>query len=70
MPGKCKFSDSWLCIDLYKNWLLKVPTDLHLARCSICKKNIKLDSMGESAFNSHAKCGGHPKAMKSQANGK
>lgn len=52
MPGKCKFYDSWLSFDPYKNWFLKVPADVHLARCTICK-NVKLDTMGESALKSH-----------------
>lgn len=50
MPGKYKFNDSWLSIDPYKNLLLKVPADVHLAKCTICKKNIKLDTVGESAL--------------------
>ena len=52
MPGKCKFQDSWL----YKNeWLLKVPSDIHSARCSVCLKSFKVDNMGESALVSHEK---------------
>ncbi|KAM4610840.1 uncharacterized protein fsbp [Polymixia lowei] len=64
MPGKCKFQDSWLAKDIYKDWLLKDPQDIHLARCKACCKAIKLQTMGEAALTSHAGGTGHKAAVR------
>ena len=70
MPAKCKFQDSWLYKNEYKEWLLKVPSDIHSARCSVCLKSFKVDNMGESALVSHAKSTGHQKAIKNSIPGR
>lgn len=41
-----------------------------MARCGPCKKNIKLDLMGESSLKSHAKGAAHRHAARALANGK
>ncbi|KAG7226964.1 hypothetical protein INR49_022278 [Caranx melampygus] len=63
MPGKCKFQDSWLSKDIYKDWLLKDVNDIHFARCRACCKTIKLQTMGEAALTSHAGGAGHKAAV-------
>ncbi|XP_071331333.1 uncharacterized protein [Trachinotus anak] len=64
MPGKCKFQDSWLSKDIYKDWLLKDTQDIHFARCRACCKSIKLQTMGEAALTSHAGGAGHKAAVR------
>ncbi|XP_022613280.1 uncharacterized protein LOC111230729 [Seriola dumerili] len=64
MPGKCKFQDSWLSKDIYKDWLLKDVQDIHFARCRACCKSIKLQTMGEAALTSHAGGAGHKAAVR------
>lgn len=51
-----KFSEEWLKIDTFKDWLERVPGDEYKARCSIC--NIVLDS-SISLLSKHASCSGH-----------
>lgn len=70
MPGKCKFQDSWLSKDIYKEWLLKDGADIHFARCRACCKSIKLQTMGEAALTSHAGGAGHKAAVRKLAEGK
>ena len=53
MPG-CRFNAHWLENDKYKNWLRRGPNDRQ-GYCTVCKKDIKLYTMGESALTSHAK---------------
>ncbi|XP_008282938.1 uncharacterized protein fsbp [Stegastes partitus] len=64
MPGKCKFQDSWLAKDIYKEWLVKDGQDIHFARCRACCKSIKLQTMGEAALTSHAGGAGHKAAVR------
>lgn len=64
MPGKCKFQDSWLAKDVYKDWLVKDVQDIHFARCRACCKSIKLQTMGEAALTSHAGGAGHKAAVR------
>ncbi|XP_061689064.1 uncharacterized protein LOC133507723 isoform X2 [Syngnathoides biaculeatus] len=64
MPGKCKFQESWLSKDVYKNWLVKDTQDIHFARCRACCKSIKLQTMGEAALTSHAGGAGHKAAVR------
>ncbi|XP_028266347.1 uncharacterized protein fsbp isoform X2 [Parambassis ranga] len=64
MPGKCKFQDSWLAKDIYKDWLVKDMHDIHFARCRACCKSIKLQAMGEAALTSHAGGAGHKAAVR------
>ncbi|XP_007577472.1 uncharacterized protein fsbp [Poecilia formosa] len=64
MPGKCKFQDSWLTKDAFKDWLVKDADDIHFARCRACCKSIKLQTMGEAALTSHAGGAGHKAAVR------
>ncbi|KAM4564097.1 uncharacterized protein fsbp [Odontesthes bonariensis] len=64
MPGKCKFQDSWLAKDAFKDWLVKDAHDIHFARCRACCKSIKLQTMGEAALTSHAGGAGHKAAVR------
>ncbi|XP_029290947.1 uncharacterized protein fsbp isoform X2 [Cottoperca gobio] len=64
MPGKCKFQDSWLSKEIYKDWLVKEVQDIHFARCRACCKSIKLQTMGEAALTSHAGGAGHKAAVR------
>ncbi|XP_029993864.1 uncharacterized protein fsbp isoform X2 [Sphaeramia orbicularis] len=70
MPGKCKFQDSWLSKDIYKEWLVKDGADIHFARCRACCKSIKLQTMGEAALTSHAGGAGHKAAVRKLTEGK
>ncbi|XP_040904068.1 uncharacterized protein LOC121188394 [Toxotes jaculatrix] len=69
MPGKCKFQDSWLSKDIYKDWLVKDVQDIHFARCRACCKSIKLQTMGEAALTSHAGGAGHKAAVRKLVEG-
>ncbi|XP_077575909.1 uncharacterized protein fsbp [Stigmatopora nigra] len=64
MPGKCKFQESWLYKEVYKDWLVKDTQDIHFARCKACCKSIKLQTMGEAALTSHAGGAGHKAAVR------
>ncbi|XP_026223389.1 uncharacterized protein LOC113167189 isoform X2 [Anabas testudineus] len=70
MPGKCKFQDSWLSKEIYKDWLVKDVQDIHFARCRACCKSIKLQTMGEAALTSHAGGAGHKAAVRKLVEGK
>jgi hypothetical protein len=54
------FSEEWLKIDTFKDWLERVPGDLYKARCSVC--NIVLDC-SISQLSKHASCSGHQTAI-------
>lgn len=69
MPGKCKFQDSWLAKEIYKDWLVKDKQDIHFARCKACCKSIKLQTMGEAALTSHAGGAGHKAAVRKLVEG-
>ncbi|KAK5863272.1 hypothetical protein PBY51_000315 [Eleginops maclovinus] len=69
MPGKCKFQDSWLSKEIYKDWLVKEVQDIHFARCRACSKSIKLQTMGEAALTSHAGGAGHKAAVRKLVEG-
>ncbi|KAF0036805.1 uncharacterized protein LOC118317536 isoform X2 [Scophthalmus maximus] len=69
MPGKCKFQDSWLAKEIYKDWLRKDVQDIHFARCRACCKSIKLQTMGEAALTSHAGGAGHKAAVRKLVEG-
>ena len=56
MPGgKCHFNVRWLTKNEYSSWLREVNSNPHVGYCSLCKKEIDLKVMGESALMSHAK---------------
>ncbi|XP_061758302.1 uncharacterized protein LOC133553992 isoform X2 [Nerophis ophidion] len=69
MPGKCKFQQSWLSKEIYKEWLLRDTQDIHFARCKACCKSIKLQTMGEAALTSHAGGVGHKAAVRKLVEG-
>ncbi|XP_061830254.1 uncharacterized protein [Nerophis lumbriciformis] len=69
MPGKCKFQESWLSKEIYKEWLLRDAQDIHFARCKACCKSIKLQTMGEAALTSHAGGLGHKAAVRKLVEG-
>ena len=52
MPRKTYFSDLWLKLPQYKDWLRK--KDDITGQCSYCAKDIDVSNMGESALKSHA----------------
>lgn len=54
------FSEEWLKIDTFKNWLERVPGDQYKARCSVC--NVILDC-SISQLSKHASCSGHQTAI-------
>lgn len=54
------FSEEWLKIDTFKDWLERVPDDQYKARCSVC--NVVLDC-SVSQLSKHAGCSGHQTAM-------
>ena len=47
------FSDDWLELDKFKDWLRKVNGDETKYRCTICRKNLSLSSSGKSALTIH-----------------
>ena len=69
MPGKCKFKNSWMVHEQYKDWILKDSVDVYFARCSVCLKSFKIDNMGQSALDSHAKSTGHQSFTKNRSLG-
>ena len=56
---KCLFQDIWLEDENYKQWLQKVQSNLSIARCKICVKDINIGTHGVTALNSHAKGSKH-----------
>jgi hypothetical protein len=50
------FSEEWLKIDAFKDWLERVPGDQYKARCSVC--NVVLEC-SISQLSKHAGCSGH-----------
>ena len=52
--GRCVFNPLWMQKEEYKNWL--VPSkDKYSFKCKVCKKDLELGTMGESALRSHKK---------------
>lgn len=59
--GKNKFQDSWLSKEEYNLWLEK--TSEFIARCKLCKRDISVANMGESAIRSHLSTAKHSKLV-------
>lgn len=57
--GKCKFSDTWLEKTEFRAWLRPVANNVFEAYCLVCKKVIKLGTLGVRALESHAKSEKH-----------
>ena len=49
------FKEIWLTDPIFQLWIAKVPEDLSLAWCKLCKSNINISKMGRSALNDHAR---------------
>lgn len=62
--GKCKFNLCWLSRADFKDWLRPVKNNDFEGYCHICKKCIKLGTLGVRALESHAKCEKHQSAIK------
>ena len=62
MPGNCVFNLLWMNDPDFKDWIEPVERDDHLARCTYCKKDINVTTMGVTALNSHVKGDKHKKA--------
>lgn len=62
--GKCRFSSIWLEKNEYKDWLRPVANNDFEAYCLLCKKAIKLGTLGVRALSSHAKSEKHLTAVK------
>jgi len=62
--GKNQFQDSWLSKKEYNSWLEK--KNEYTARCELCRKDIRIDNMGETALKSHGSnpVGKHAKLLK------
>ena len=54
MPGGCRFNERWLEDEKYKLWIKRGQTP-RVASCKVCKKDVQLFTMGESALSSHMK---------------
>lgn len=61
--GKCKFSDTWLEKSEFSTWLKSVA-NVFEAYCILCKKAIKLGTLGVRALESHAKSDKHLTVVK------
>lgn len=61
--GKCKFADSWLEKDEFKQWLKPVAENNREAYCTYCKKKISVASMGINAVKSHMLGASHKAAV-------
>lgn len=64
--GKCKFNDVWLEDPRFKCWLTRTTSEYE-ARCKICRKDIKLGTMGCKALDTHMKGDKHSRYAASQA---
>lgn len=62
--GKCKFQNKWLDDELFKVWLKAVEGKPFEAFCCVCKKKVKLCTMGVNALKSHMQSESHKLAMK------
>ena len=60
--GKNKFQDNWLSKTEYKIWLEKKND--YIAKCKLCRKDISVDNMGETALKSHVSTGKDSRLVK------
>ena len=61
--GKCVFAEKWLSSDRFGLWVAAHPTSRHKARCKLCRKDIDVSTMGESALVSHMAGKKHKEAV-------
>ena len=66
MPRKTYFSDLWLKLPQYKDWLRK--KDDIPGQCSYCAKDIDVFNMRESASKSHARSKKHQSRSPTEPN--
>ena len=64
MPG-CTFQKRWLLTEDYKHWIQEIKS-VHYAHCKLCRKDIDLRGMGESALKSHMRGKKHQEFSKSE----
>ncbi|XP_062374792.1 uncharacterized protein LOC134062699 [Sardina pilchardus] len=65
--GKCKFNDSWLAKEEFSAWLKRLPDDSE-AYCTLCKRTLKLGTLGIKALESHTKSTKHQESANSARN--
>ena len=58
---KCIFKESWLEVEKYKKWVMKVAGDIYSAKCRFCSKNISIAGQGYLQLDSHMKGAKHLK---------
>lgn len=57
--GKCKFNENWLHNSNFAPWLRPVNGNVFEVQCILCKKKIKLGTMGMKALETHMQCEKH-----------
>lgn len=68
MPkGNCVFSAVWLEKEEYKQWIAPAKENKHAFYCKVCKRNVDVRAMGETAVASHAKGKKHSELVKASA---
>lgn len=63
--GKCRFNDCWLERQDFADWLKRVPDNDTEAYCTLCKRALKLGTLGVKALESHVKSHKHQASLKS-----
>lgn len=61
--GKCKFNENWLHNPNFATWLRPVSGNVFEVRCILCKKVLKLGTMGIKALETHMQCEKHKAAV-------
>src|SRR4029434_4765705 len=64
--GKCKFNEIWLENSSFSARLKPVEKNPFETCCTLCKKTLKLASLGSTALESHGRSGKHNSILKSQ----
>ena len=64
--GKCKFNEICLENSAFSAWLKPVENNPFEARCTLCKKTLKLASLVIKALESHGRSEKHNATLKSQ----
>lgn len=54
-----RFQVDWIDDPEFKDWLEEIPSDIHRAKCSVCKTTFSLSNMGRRAVRSHSKGAQH-----------
>src|SRR4029434_4638743 len=64
--GKCKFNEICLKNSAFSAWLKPVENNPFEASCTLCKKTLKLASLGMKALESYGRSEKHNATLKSQ----